>query len=66
LPASVHAALETHNGQLGQLLKAVSAADSRDLDTASTLLASLGIDCDTFTSAQLTALSWASSIRPNA
>lgn len=66
LPRSVHAALEEHSGPLGKLLMALSAADSRDLETASKLLAGLGIDCDTFTAAQLSAIEWASNIRPTA
>jgi len=63
LPQAVHAALEQHRGSLGILLTALSAADNRDTDTASRLLNSLGIGGDTFVSAQLSALEWASSIR---
>lgn len=63
LPESIHAALDAHRGPLGQLLMALAAADGRDLDGASKGLASLGIDRDTFTAAQMSALEWASQIR---
>lgn len=63
VPAEVHAALEEHRGPYGQLLTALGAADSRDYAAAACSLASLGIDGETFTSAQMEALLWASSIR---
>lgn len=63
LPECVHAALAEHRGPLGKLLAALSAADSRDHRTASKLLCELGIDCNTFIAAQMSAIEWASSIR---
>lgn len=63
LPNAVRAALEAHQGPLGTLLMALVAADNREADAAGGLLKRLGIDGDTFMSAQLNALEWASSIR---
>lgn len=63
LPGIALAALEGHRGPLGKLLMALSAADHRDFETASRLLADLGIDNDTFISAQLSTLAWANTIR---
>lgn len=63
LPEVVHAALGARQGSLGTLLTALAAADNRDTAAAGTLLERLGIDGDTFMSAQLNALEWASSIR---
>lgn len=66
LPPYAHAALEEQRGALGRLLRAQIAADNRDLATASGILAELGIDRATFTAAQMSALDWASRIRPTA
>lgn len=63
LPRVVQAALEERRGPLGTLLAALSAADNRDSATASRLLDGLGVGDDTFASAQLSALEWASTIR---
>ncbi|MBS1190997.1 MAG: hypothetical protein H6R10_2789 [Rhodocyclaceae bacterium] len=63
LPAAVHAALKERTGSLGTLLTALAAADNRDTAAAGLLLDSLGVDGDTFASAQLSALAWASGIR---
>lgn len=62
LPGTVQAALQEHEGPLGKLLTALGLADNRDLGTASRLLADLGIGADTFLSAQLSALDWASNV----
>ena len=64
LPLSpiVHQALAEQTGPLGRLLRALSAADHRDLDIAARLLDLNGITGEAFLDAQLTALGWAARI----
>lgn len=63
LHPTVHAALEERKGPLGDLLSAISAADNRDIAYASQQLSRIGIDGNTWTAAQLNALTWACQIR---
>lgn len=64
LPAVVHDALAEHSGPLGQLLRAISATESRDLAAARKQLESLSITPEQHLNAQMTALSWAAKIHP--
>jgi len=66
LPLSrpVHMALSEQAGPLGKLLQAISAADSRDLITATQALEQTSLDGNSFVEAQLTALNWAARIHP--
>lgn len=63
LPASCYEALAKHQGQLGRLLTALTAAESRNLSTAQKLLADLGITFDRFMDAQIDSIHWANQIR---
>lgn len=63
LSETVSNALAEYAGGLGQLLAAISAAESRDLSLAAKRIARLGINGEHYRDAQLTALSWAASIR---
>jgi len=67
LPLSdlVRSALAEYAGPLGQLLKAVNAAESRDLPAAAKRLAELGITSQDYLGSQLEALNWAAKIRPS-
>ena len=62
LPEIAHKALADHGGTLGKLLAAISAADRRELTTASLRLKALGIEARTYLDAQLEAFSWAAQI----
>jgi EAL and modified HD-GYP domain-containing signal transduction protein len=66
LPAAAHAALADHSGLLGQILKAVSASESRDLSGARQQLQHLAITPEKHLTAQLSAFSWATKIHPPA
>ncbi len=63
LSDTVSSALAEYAGGLGQLLAAISAAESRDLPLAAKRIERLAISGDDYRDAQLTALSWAASIR---
>jgi c-di-GMP-related signal transduction protein len=63
LSDTVSSALAEYAGGLGQLLAAISAAESRDLPLAAKRIERLTISGDDYRDAQLTALSWAASIR---
>jgi EAL and modified HD-GYP domain-containing signal transduction protein len=66
LPDLVHKALAEHSGPLGELLRAISAAEGGDLKFASEQLARLGISGDQLLDSQMAALAWAAKIRPTA
>ena len=63
LSETVSNALAEYAGGLGQLLAAISAAESRDLPLAVKRIERLAITSEDYRDAQLTALSWAASIR---
>ena len=60
----VRDALAEHSGGLGQLLGAICAAETGDLKRAASKISELGISGETYLDAQLSAYSWAASIRP--
>lgn len=60
----VHSALATHGGALGQLLRAIHAAERRELGVAAEQLGELGIAGPSLVAAQLDAFSWAAKINP--
>ena len=64
LPEAVTQALSAHHGALGELLRLVSAAESRDYATSVKQLASLPFNGDAYVDAQLQALNWAAKINP--
>ena len=64
LSETVSNALAEYAGGLGQLLAAISAAESRDLPLAVKRIERLAITGEDYQDAQLSALSWAASIRP--
>lgn len=64
LSETVSNALAEYAGGLGQLLAAISAAESRDLPLAAKRIERLTITGEDYRDAQLSALSWAASIRP--
>lgn len=64
LSETVSNALAEYAGGLGQLLAAISAAESRDLPLAVKRIERLAITGEDYRDAQLSALSWAASIRP--
>ena len=66
LSDAVHTALAEYGGPLGQLLRTLNCADTRDLKGAAHCLVELGVDGTAFLNAQLEAFSWASKIRPAA
>lgn len=63
LPPALHNALATHSGPLGELLGAIVAAGQREYAAADAAFAHLGIDRETLSTAQASALEWASRIR---
>ncbi len=63
LAKDIATALTENSGPLGGLLRAIHAAEMRDLDAASAKLQKLGITPEQHLEAQLTALSWAARIR---
>ena len=65
LPEMVHKALAEHSGPLGELLRAISAAEGGDLKFAAEQLEKLGIEGERLLDAQMAALSWAAKIRPS-
>ena len=67
LPLSdlVRAALDEHGGPLGKMLKAIEAAEARELGRAAGELDGLGISGDDHLACQLEALNWAAKIRPS-
>jgi len=62
LASIVQEALADHSGPLGQLLKMITATESRDLAAARNQLLKLSITPETHLNAQLTALNWAAQI----
>lgn len=66
LPEIAQKALLAHQGSLGQLLLAITAADKGELKTAAQIIKSLGIGSDDFFDAQLQAYGWAAQIHPGA
>lgn len=66
LPPALHNALATHSGPLGELLGAIVSVGLREYAVADEAFARLGIDRDTLSAAQASALEWASRIRSHA
>lgn len=64
LPAAVHDALGEHAGGLGELLRAVHTAESRNVPEVAAVLERIGVSPAAWRDAQLTALSWAARIHP--
>lgn len=64
LPDSVTQALLTHSGVLGELLRLITAAESRDYPAAAKQLESLPFNGNDYVDAQLQALNWAAKINP--
>lgn len=64
LPDAVNQALSAHSGALGELLRMVSTAESRDYAATAKQLESQPFDGRTYVDAQLQALDWASKINP--
>ena len=64
LPEAVTQALSTHHGALGELLRLVSTAESRDYAASVKQLANLPFNGDAYVDAQLQALNWAAKINP--
>jgi len=62
LTDNVKRALSAREGQLGQLLSAVEAAEQRQFEAASRILTKLGIGCEDYATVQLDALNWAHSV----
>ena len=60
----VRDALAEYSGGLGQLLSVIYAAETGDLKRAASKISELGISGETYRDAQLSAYSWAASIRP--
>jgi len=63
LSKDVAGALTEYAGPLGKLLRAIHAAEMRDLETSAVALAKLGIAPPAHLDAQLAALAWAAKIR---
>lgn len=63
LTEAVSNALAEYSGELGQLLAGINAAEGRDLALAAKRIDRLGLTGEIYRDAQLTALSWAASIR---
>lgn len=63
LTQEVVGALTENSGTLGKLLRAIHAAEMRDLETSKAKLQRLGIAPESHLDAQLTALGWAAKIR---
>lgn len=64
LPDAVSQALSSHKGGLGEMLRLVSAAESRDYSTVAKLIEHQPFNGQNYVDAQLRALSWASKINP--
>lgn len=63
LTAPVSAALAEYGGAMGAALRAIEAAESRDLANAAAQLAEASIDSESYLNAQVAALNWAAKIR---
>ena len=64
LPDSVTQALLAHHGALGELLRLITAAESRDYPAAAKQLDSLPFNGEVYVDAQVQALNWAAKINP--
>lgn len=64
LPDSVTQALLAHHGALGELLRLITAAESRDYPVAAKQLDDLPFKGEVYVDAQLQALNWAAKINP--
>jgi len=64
LPEPIMKALASHKGALGELLKLIAVAESRDYAAAAKQMELLPFDGNAYVDAQLTALNWAARINP--